>query len=47
MHLLYYIRPNLGGLARTCEIFGAKKLVLGNMKVINDPMFQQVLLDSI
>lgn len=34
--------PNLGGLARTCEIFGAKKLVLGNMKVINDPMFQQV-----
>ena len=28
--------PNLGGLSRTCEIFGAGKLILNNKKIIND-----------
>ena len=31
--------PNLGGLSRTCEIFGAGKLILNNKKVINDKDF--------
>jgi hypothetical protein len=28
--------PNLGGLSRTCEIFGAGKLIVNNKKIIND-----------
>ncbi|KAJ3209544.1 Tar (HIV-1) RNA binding protein 1 [Dinochytrium kinnereticum] len=32
--------PNLGGLCRTCEIFNAELLVLGNIKVKDDPTFQ-------
>ena len=31
--------PNLGGLARTCEIFGAGKLVLNNKKILEDKDF--------
>lgn len=32
--------PNLGGLARTCEIFGAKELVIGSLKYAEDREFQ-------
>ncbi|XP_043277155.1 uncharacterized protein [Venturia canescens] len=32
--------PNLGGLARTCEIFGAKELVIGSLKYVEDREFQ-------
>ena len=31
--------PNLGGLSRTCEIFGAGKLVLNNKKILEDKDF--------
>ena len=31
--------PNLGGLSRTCEIFGAGKLVLNNKKIIEEKDF--------
>ena len=31
--------PNLGGLSRTCEIFGAGKLVLNNKKIVEDREF--------
>ncbi|KAJ3041776.1 Tar (HIV-1) RNA binding protein 1 [Rhizophlyctis rosea] len=31
--------PNLGGLCRTCEIFNAELLVLGSLKVTEDPGF--------
>jgi tRNA G18 (ribose-2'-O)-methylase SpoU len=34
--------PNLGGLARTCEIFNAGKLVIGDMSVAKDKNFQSV-----
>ena len=34
--------PNLGGLARTAEIFGASKLVIGNKNVLNNRLFQTV-----
>eukprot|EP00002_Diphylleia_rotans_P039497 TRINITY_DN9174_c0_g1_i4.p1 TRINITY_DN9174_c0_g1~~TRINITY_DN9174_c0_g1_i4.p1 ORF type:complete len:1581 (-),score=308.85 TRINITY_DN9174_c0_g1_i4:104-4393(-) len=34
--------PNLGGLARTCEIFQANKLVIGNAKMLSDPTFCNV-----
>jgi tRNA G18 (ribose-2'-O)-methylase SpoU len=34
--------PNLGGLARTCEIFGASKLIIGNKNVTNNKLFQSV-----
>lgn len=32
--------PNLGGLARTCEIFGAKELVIGSLRYTEDREFQ-------
>lgn len=32
--------PNLGGIARTCEIFGIKALVIANMNCIKDKEFQ-------
>ena len=40
-HLYLYVdrAPNLGGLSRTCEIFGAGKLVLNNKKIIEDKDF--------
>lgn len=31
---------NLGGIARTCEIFGVKQLVVSNLKQIEDKEFQ-------
>lgn len=34
--------PNLGGLCRTCEIFGANKYVVSSLKVINDQQFQSL-----
>ncbi|EDO45339.1 predicted protein [Nematostella vectensis] len=38
--------PNLGGLCRTCEIFGAKRLVLGSNEVMNDPYFKGLSVSS-
>lgn len=32
--------PNLGGIARTCEIFGVKTLVIANLDCIKDKEFQ-------
>lgn len=32
--------PNLGGIARTCEIFGVKALVIANMDCIKNKEFQ-------
>ena len=34
--------PNLGGLARTSEIFGASKLIIPNKKVLENKLFQTV-----
>lgn len=34
--------PNLGGLCRTCEIFGVQTLVLGNSHVIEDVQFKSL-----
>ena len=34
--------PNLGGLARTCEIFGADTLVVPSKSVCNNKLFKQV-----
>ncbi|CAL8127072.1 unnamed protein product [Orchesella dallaii] len=34
--------PNLGGLCRTCEIFGVQKYVVNTLKVINDQHFQSL-----
>ena len=31
--------PNLGGLARTCEIFGTFEYVLGSLKYVEDKQF--------
>ena len=38
--------PNLGGLCRTCEIFGASKLVLGSKHVVSETGFQSVSVSS-
>eukprot|EP00899_Mesostigma_viride_P008924 jgi/Mesvir1/18032/Mv09353-RA.3 len=32
--------PNLGGLARTCEVFRAASLVISDLRVMEDPAFQ-------
>ncbi|KAJ8968988.1 hypothetical protein NQ317_014490 [Molorchus minor] len=37
---------NLGGLARTCEVFGIKQLVLNNEKVVNDKVFKGLSMSS-
>uniref|UniRef100_A0A8C1KU42 tRNA (guanosine(18)-2'-O)-methyltransferase TARBP1 n=1 Tax=Cyprinus carpio TaxID=7962 RepID=A0A8C1KU42_CYPCA len=37
---------NLGGLCRTCEIFGAKALVLDSLRHINDKQFQVLSVSS-
>lgn len=34
--------PNLGGLARTCEIFNVKELVIANLNQIKDKEFQNL-----
>lgn len=31
--------PNLGGLARTCEVFGASEYVVGSLKYVEDKQF--------
>ena len=38
--------PNLGGLCRTCEIFGASKLVLGSKHVVSETGFRSVSVSS-
>ncbi len=38
--------PNLGGLARTCEIFGAEALVIPELKVTADAGFLATSLDA-
>ncbi|ESN96284.1 hypothetical protein HELRODRAFT_68048 [Helobdella robusta] len=38
--------PNLGGLCRTCEIFGIKRLVLGSLKVTSDVGFEKLSVTS-
>ncbi|XP_059473624.1 probable methyltransferase TARBP1 [Neocloeon triangulifer] len=34
--------PNLGGLSRTCEIFGASELIIGNLKIVDELAFQSL-----
>lgn len=34
--------PNLAGLTRTCEIFSAERLVVGDLKIVDDKIFQAV-----
>ena len=34
--------PNLGGLCRTCEVFGARALVLGSRQVLDDVQFKSL-----
>lgn len=38
--------PNLGGLCRTCEIFGATSLVLPSLKVASEAAFQGISMTS-
>jgi tRNA guanosine-2'-O-methyltransferase len=38
--------PNLGGLARTAEIFSAEALVVDTLKVLSDPLFSFTSLDA-
>jgi tRNA G18 (ribose-2'-O)-methylase SpoU len=38
--------PNLGGLCRTCEIFGASRLVLGSKNVVAEKDFKSVSVSS-
>lgn len=34
--------PNLGGLTRTCEVFGVSELVISSLKHIEDKQFQNL-----
>lgn len=34
--------PNLGGLCRTCEVFGVTQYVIGNLKYLEDKQFQNL-----
>lgn len=38
--------PNLGGLCRTCEIFGVEKFVIGSLKHTEDKQFQNLSVSS-
>ena len=38
--------PNLGGLARTSEIFGVKRLVIGSNRYLSDPSFKSLSVTS-
>ncbi|KAJ6649786.1 putative methyltransferase TARBP1 [Pseudolycoriella hygida] len=38
--------PNLGGLTRTCEIFGVEQLILDSLKRVENPEFQSVSMTS-
>lgn len=33
---------NLGGICRTCEIFGVKELVLGSLRMTEDKLFREL-----
>ena len=33
---------NLGGICRTCEIFGVKELVLGSLRTTDDKLFREL-----
>lgn len=37
---------NLGGLSRTCEVFGVKQLVLNDIKILNDKEFKSLSMSS-
>lgn len=37
---------NLGGLARTCEIFAAKKLVVSSLSILSNEVFQNIAVSS-
>ncbi len=37
---------NLGGISRTCEIFGVKELVIGSLKYLEDKTFQSLSVTS-
>lgn len=40
-------RPtNLGGLCRTCEIFGAQELIVDNLMIKNDKLFTALAMSS-
>jgi tRNA G18 (ribose-2'-O)-methylase SpoU len=34
--------PNVAGLARTCEIFAASKLLIPDLRMLKDPLFDQI-----
>lgn len=34
--------PNLGGLSRTCEIFGAEQLILDSLRHVDNKEFQSL-----
>ena len=34
--------PNVAGLARTCEIFAASKLIIPDLRMLKDPLFDQI-----
>ena len=38
--------PNIAGLARTCEIFNASKLIIHDKKVLEDPNFVSIAVTS-
>ncbi|XP_074640715.1 tRNA (guanosine(18)-2'-O)-methyltransferase TARBP1-like [Tubulanus polymorphus] len=38
--------PNLGGLCRTCEVFGANEFVIGSMKYLENQNFQSLSVSS-
>lgn len=38
--------PNLGGLCRTCEIFGVSKFIIGSMRYVEDKAFETVSVTS-
>ncbi|CAH0552971.1 unnamed protein product [Brassicogethes aeneus] len=38
--------PNLGGLSRTCEVFGVKNVVLNDVKILNDKEFKSLSMSS-
>ena len=37
---------NVGGICRTCEIFNVKELVISNMKIMDDKLFQNLAVTS-
>lgn len=38
--------PNLGGLCRSCEIFGISKYVMPSLKILDDQQFQNLAVSS-